>query len=72
MDDYKFRVDFLDDVKQFLTILTKRVERKSFTIFGKHEAQTTKNCLKSYKTKFGSLELNTTKLTSDFLPFGTK
>jgi len=47
-----FELTFWMMPKNFLTQLTKRAERKSFTTFGKHEARTTKNCLKNCKTYY--------------------
>jgi len=55
-----------------LTALTNKAERKSFTTFGNLKERMTKSFLKNYKMKFGSLGLNTTKLTSVFLPFGIR
>ena len=51
---------------------TKKQEIKFFKIFGKHEAQTTKNFLRNCKMKFGNLERNTIKHIIDFLHFGTR
>lgn len=37
MDEYKFRVEFLEDAKQFLDELDEKHETKSITTFGKLE-----------------------------------
>lgn len=72
MDEQKFRVEVLEDAKQFLDGIDEKSREKIITTFGKPKEQMIKNFLKSYKTKFGSSELNTTKLTSDFFAFWNK
>lgn len=72
MDNYKFRVEFLEEAKEFLDKLDKKQELRQFTIFEKQEVQTIKSFSKNFKRKFGTLGQNSTKLITDCSLFGTK
>ena len=72
MDNFKFRVLFLKEAKEFLDGLDEKARNKISIIFGKHEVIMIKNCLRNYKMISGNFEVNTIKLTSDYLLFGIK
>ncbi len=72
MDEYRFRVDFLEEAKEFLNDQSEKQERKSSITFGKLVVSTTTNCLKSFKTKFGNLGQSTAEHIIGYLLFGTK
>ena len=58
MDQYKFRVQFLEDANEFLAELDEKQEKKYFTTFDKPETRTIMNFFFNLKTKFGNLEQN--------------
>ena len=73
MDGYKFRVNFLEEAKTFLDELDDKAREKIiYNIYGNLEAQMIKNYLKSFKMKFGSFVLFTTRPITDFLHFGIR
>lgn len=72
MDEYKFRVEFLEDAKQFLDNLDEKAREKSITIFGKPESRTTRDFLKNFWARFGNFEQSIAKPIIAFLRFGIK
>jgi len=72
MDEQKFRVEILEEAKLFLDSIDEKSREKIIYNIWKAQRTNDKEVLKNCKTKFGRLGLNTTKLTSDFLPFGTR
>lgn len=72
MDEQKFRVEILEEAKQFLDSLDEKSREKIIYNIWKAQRTNDNELFKSCKAKFGSLERNTTELTSDFLLFGTR
>jgi Alpha/beta hydrolase of unknown function (DUF1057). len=70
MNDYKFRVIFLDEAKEFLDGLNEKQEIRLFTTFGSQEVLITMSCSKNFRTRFGNLEHLTISHITDFLHFG--
>lgn len=55
-----------------LMALTKKLVIKFSTTYGKHAAQTTRNFLRNFRTRFGNSELSSARRITGFLPFGTR
>jgi hypothetical protein len=66
----KFKVIFLTEAREFLLELDEKSRDK--IIFNIDKSKMIMNYSKSWKEKFGSLELYIIKLTLEFLHFGTK
>lgn len=72
MDEQKFRVEILEEAKLFLDSLDEKSRNKIVYNIWKAQRTNDKELFKKLQERFGSLGLNTTKLTSAFLPFGTR
>lgn len=62
----------MEDAKEFLDKLDEKARDKIVYNIWKARSTNDKELFKNFKTKFGNLERNSTKLISDYLRFGTK
>ncbi len=72
MDNYKFRVDFLDDAKEFLDELDEKARQKIIYNIWKSRSTSDKELFKKLQDEIWELEQNTTSFITDFSHFGTK
>ena len=72
MDEYKFRVEFLEDAKQFLDGLDDKVRNKIYYNIWKARITNDKELFKKLQGKIGNLKQSSANRIIAFLLSGTK
>lgn len=72
MEQFKFRVQFLEEAKIYLDGLEEKTRDKILSISGNQDPSMIRSYLKNFIMKFGNLEQNIINFILDFLRFGIK